>query len=740
MVDCGNSRCAQERRLFKKELLSWSKKVPLMCGLEQVAEELVGADTMNKLLEPFNNRESREHSEHTDWEPCDTCYFCQSRTKMLFEALQQSYKQQAEEQQKEQQHKEQQVKQLQEQQQKLLEQHQEQQQTEQQPTEDDECNSEGATVTEEPGMKYLAQLLPFSYPLPLAFLPPNIENNMAELHSPPSDAPLDLSASSRHNTKVELDDQNRPPSMELKVPQVKKSGKRKDGSVKRNYTQEELSAALDDIRSGKLGTRRAAVLYGIPRSTLRNKICKISTEKQELGEPKLSMADLVQNGDFSLAEDSRSTGEAEEEAWEQKLEKLRKKHNISLGNERDFAGAFNPYVLNPLLDPNQPYGLTDAYSHELKLPLLPDLVRRLAEQRMELERAQNMSLMPVMPMALSLLSKPMEPDSSEIKEASDYSTRPSPPSPPSPASPTSTSTPLKIPSFKPSRSIAETSVTPTRDLEKITQSSITTGKIGDTLKDIIAKTIAEKVRSKTQVDDMYPTVPFPNYTFPSGLENGHNLSSAFQHNEPVVAPPPPVKRQRTRPATVANSLAKKDEKPVDGSKPVKKTRPKRGQYRKYNSQLLLEAVRAVQRGEMSVHRAGSYFGVPHSTLEYKVKERHLLRQKKVAEQKAAAEAAALAASENQNRSGTGSDDVSADDLSTSPAPGAAPIQNGTLPTEADYGAAGFALNTSASELLKKLQQKVQAKAMAGIENGMEETASQPERMETTSSGDVVVVQ
>lgn len=61
---------------------------------------------------------------------------------------------------------------------------------------------------------------------------------------------------------------------------------------------------------------------------------------------------------------------------------------------------------------------------------------------------------------------------------------------------------------------------------------------------------------------------------------------------------------------------------------AKKSRPKRGQYRRYNRQLLLEAVRAVQQGDMSVHRAGSYFGVPHSTLEYKVKERHLLRNKK----------------------------------------------------------------------------------------------------------------
>lgn len=32
MVDCGNSRCLQEKRSFKKELLSWSKKIPIAIG------------------------------------------------------------------------------------------------------------------------------------------------------------------------------------------------------------------------------------------------------------------------------------------------------------------------------------------------------------------------------------------------------------------------------------------------------------------------------------------------------------------------------------------------------------------------------------------------------------------------------------------------------------------------------------------------------------------------------------
>lgn len=44
-------------------------------------------------------------------------------------------------------------------------------------------------------------------------------------------------------------------------------------------------------------------------------------------------------------------------------------------------------------------------------------------------------------------------------------------------------------------------------------------------------------------------------------------------------------------------------------------RPKRGRYRNYNKNDLDQAVKAVQRGEMSVHRAGTLYGVPHSTLE-----------------------------------------------------------------------------------------------------------------------------
>lgn len=53
----------------------------------------------------------------------------------------------------------------------------------------------------------------------------------------------------------------------------------------------------------------------------------------------------------------------------------------------------------------------------------------------------------------------------------------------------------------------------------------------------------------------------------------------------------------------------------------KQIRSKRGQYKKYELSQLNKAVDAVMAGEISAHKASFCFGVPHSTLEYKVKER-----------------------------------------------------------------------------------------------------------------------
>lgn len=53
----------------------------------------------------------------------------------------------------------------------------------------------------------------------------------------------------------------------------------------------------------------------------------------------------------------------------------------------------------------------------------------------------------------------------------------------------------------------------------------------------------------------------------------------------------------------------------------KQPRKKRGRYRQYDHELMEEAIGMVMTGRMSVSKAQGVYGVPHSTLEYKVKER-----------------------------------------------------------------------------------------------------------------------
>lgn len=60
---------------------------------------------------------------------------------------------------------------------------------------------------------------------------------------------------------------------------------------------------------------------------------------------------------------------------------------------------------------------------------------------------------------------------------------------------------------------------------------------------------------------------------------------------------------------------------VEGDPNSKQPRKKRGRYRQYNTEILEEAITVVMNGKMSVSKAQSMYGIPHSTLEYKVKER-----------------------------------------------------------------------------------------------------------------------
>lgn len=228
---------------------------------------------------------------------------------------------------------------------------------------------------------------------------------------------------------------------------------------KRSYTEAELQAALRDIQSGKLGTRRAAVIYGIPRSTLRNKVYKLALERRS------GTVATSSSAPDSLRQLLRTPAKPLE-------------HTPALGPLfAQFLSSIQQLALHPTSEEQTPKAPA--------LPVVSDLIRLLAQERLADAR------------------------------------RPAP-----------ADVILKVPSYRPA---------------------------------------------------------------------GPSTAASSSSSEAAAAVPPTEE---------------------------KRTRPKRGRYRNYDRDHLIQAVHAVQRGEMSVHRAGTYFGVPHSTLEYKVKERHLLRPKK----------------------------------------------------------------------------------------------------------------
>ncbi|XP_075986476.1 ecdysone-induced protein 93F isoform X2 [Anticarsia gemmatalis] len=129
------------------------------------------------------------------------------------------------------------------------------------------------------------------------------------------------------------------------------------------------------------------------------------------------------------------------------------------------------------------------------------------------------------------------------------------------------------------------------------------------LSDVIAKSISQKFQQPLDRPHHQPSdLPF--------------MRAPDRHVSVIKTPPD---NQRYPAPGNSKATTNNNGQPATGGKG---TRPKRGKYRNYDRDSLVEAVKAVQRGEMSVHRAGSYYGVPHSTLEYKVKERHLMRPRK----------------------------------------------------------------------------------------------------------------
>ncbi|XP_074604882.1 ecdysone-induced protein 93F isoform X2 [Brevipalpus obovatus] len=158
---------------------------------------------------------------------------------------------------------------------------------------------------------------------------------------------------------------------------------------------------------------------------------------------------------------------------------------------------------------------------------------------------------------------------------------------------------------------------------------------------------------KDNTSDLINTIKDENHFGPSSdrsqftrLSMGHSdeSSSDALMNENKNSQRSRKSDKRNPPLSTASDLS------APSTPDPKRNRPKRGRYRNYKRDDLARAVRAVQMGEMSVHRAGTHFGVPHSTLEYKVKERHLLRPKKRQTSASSSSASSIIKKDESNRS------------------------------------------------------------------------------------------
>ncbi|XP_049958365.1 mushroom body large-type Kenyon cell-specific protein 1 [Schistocerca serialis cubense] len=755
MAECSYARCVQERRAIKKELQRWTKNMVFVVGLERVAEELMGRRKWKHYQESVLRSRPQADIEpsNSDWQVEDKCCFCDGgmflrpATSPQSDSCSSSNSHSSF-------HETQSTVAADNSPPRLA-------MTTLEPVTSlaaslaaiptyspgpaqGQSQGHSAMATTPPAGLSLypavarhrtpAGLFPPWYMSPTAPAPNVQSEGKTEPETPPvvvslpastplsvpsaaaSEQPLDLSAKAKEEASAPSASPVPQPlglaTLSLDSKQIFKAKPRMSAVAgRRTYTEEELQAALRDIQSGKLGTRRAAVIYGIPRSTLRNKVYKLAMERERDAH---LVVPTVEERDLSGAEDEKEVERAlsrpllsvddllrlsvlDGDALRVLLEEVSAGHNREASESASSPvfpqsselwhgleqSALGPYISQLLIagsaqDPC--HAESGGTLPKFSSPLLPELVRRMMaeEQQQQIKKLGSAnSLEANTNVTLNGAS------GDEIQKLGDSDNSAGPPRVPSASSQTdplkattkvgeadessdtdataSTSrvaTPpnviLRIPSFKPttkngvatrgSGSLPSSEIPfqtvgvpafPGQESSHVLNSSSNNsnescsppasnlvGKgIGVSLRDVIAKSISQKFQ-------------------PTDLPMSQKLLLSADE-------PPPFKRGRFTPPLNTNITSctikhnnnnntnvddKNKTSPAGGkassNSTGKGTRPKRGKYRNYDRDSLVEAVRAVQRGEMSVHRAGSYYGVPHSTLEYKVKERHLMRPRK----------------------------------------------------------------------------------------------------------------
>ncbi|CAL8120481.1 unnamed protein product [Orchesella dallaii] len=335
----------------------------------------------------------------------------------------------------------------------------------------------------------------------------------------------------------------------------------------KGYTAQELQAALHDIQSGKLGTRRAAVIYGIPRSTLRNKVYKLGKDRGRVFTANhVSPRTTINNN--SLYNNKESCGSA----------------SIPLSTKLSHHQGVNPDFLVQEHGYDGPSNTTRFHNSSLQLS---DEEQEEGNQGLYWNRRSIYSLCN------------REGDGEGQRDEGTI--------------------PPKIPSIISQSSLSQLIAKPSKRThshqsyhQQIATSSPSSMDIGVDESCLgggeiehggVGRLLNQQFFGHRQRAEALGRVAQTR-----GAEHQNNSSPLLHSHQRQAGPSEDVSQ--------SHDLA------------GKKSRPKRGKYRNYDREALIKAVRAVQNGEMSVHRAGSFFGVPHSTLEYKVKERHLLRRPK----------------------------------------------------------------------------------------------------------------
>lgn len=314
---------------------------------------------------------------------------------------------------------------------------------------------------------------------------------------------------------------------------------------KRAYTEQQMQMALAEIDAGRLGTRRAASLYGIPRSTLRNKISRKSAERL--------MSNAVVNP-VSGASVTTGTTTTPQPATSVRLPQPVEVDAAACAQSEisDSTGLALQLMRNQLLELALTRGQSQILNHWRPSP---NPVPPTAANIINMERTNFWQSFVQQMCHERLRMLPVDSDvcseyqSQQQQDASAHM-------------------------LAPHLSIPETVSAP------LTASGSSYGS-----------------EQHTPLSPIHPAQG-------SIIINNNNISYK------------------------SGRLLNKHDKTTGQTFTNKGSRPKRGKYRNYNRDNLASAMKAVLLGEMSVHRAGNMFGVPHSTLEYKVKHRHLDRHQR----------------------------------------------------------------------------------------------------------------